>query len=147
MPAPADVAALDTLIEKSHRALDAFFGGDANPLKPLLSRRDDVSLANPFGSPRRGWREVEGTMDRAAANYRDGGVIGFEQVSKYVTPELAYIVEIEHYQAKVGGRDEVTPVSLRCTTVFRWEDDGWKIVHRHADPITTPQDAESVVQR
>jgi ketosteroid isomerase-like protein len=66
-------------------------------------------------------------------------------VSKYVTPELAYIVEIERYQAKVGGSDEVTPVSLRCTTVFRREDDGWKIVHRHADPITTDQAAESVV--
>jgi ketosteroid isomerase-like protein len=56
-------------------------------------------------------------------------------------------VEIEHYQAKVGGSDEVTPVSLRCTTIFRREDDGWKIVHRHADPITMSQPAESVVTR
>jgi ketosteroid isomerase-like protein len=141
------VDALDEVVEVSHRALDAFFKGDPNPLKPLFSHRDDVTLANPFGPPRRGWAEVEETMERAAANYSDGGVVGFEQVSKHVTPELAYIVEVEHYQAKVGGSDELTPVSLRCTTILRREDDGWKIVHRHADPITTARPAESVVPR
>lgn len=85
-------------------------------------------------------------MDGAATNYGEGGVLRFEQVSKYVTPDLAYLVEIEHYHAKVGGSDEVTPVSLRCTTVFRREGDAWKIVHRHADPITSPRRAESVVR-
>jgi ketosteroid isomerase-like protein len=115
-------------------------------VKPLFSRREDVSLANPFGPPYRGWTKVEEAMELAAANYRDGGVVGFEHVSKHVTPELAYTLEIEHYQAKVGRSAEVTRVSLRCTTVFRREDDGWKIVHRHADPITTPRAPESVVQ-
>src|SRR5688572_15323910 len=96
-----DASDLEAVIEASHRALDAFFKGDADPMKPLFSRRDDVSLANPFGPPRRGWSEVEEAMERAAANYRDGGVIGFEQVSKHVTPELGYTLETEHYEAKV----------------------------------------------
>ena len=85
-------------------------------------------------------------MDGAAAHYRDGRAVGFELLSKYVTPELAYIVEIERYEAKVGAGDDVTPISLRCTTVFRREEDAWKIVHRHADPITTRRSAESVLQ-
>ena len=146
MPVPPDAADLEAVIEASHRALDAFFHGDASPMKLLFSPSDDVSLANPFGPPRRGWSEVDDAMEQAAANYKDGGAIGFEQVSKYVTPELGYTVEIEHYEAKVGGGDEVVPVSLRCTTVFRHEDDGWTIVHRHADPITTPRTADTVLQ-
>jgi ketosteroid isomerase-like protein len=146
MSAPPDAADLDAVIDESHRGLDAFFKGDPEPMKPLMSHGDDVSLANPFGPPRRGWTEVEEAMERAAANYRDGGAVRFEQVSKYVTPALAYLVEIEHYQARVGGSGAVTPVSLRCTTVFRRESDGWKIVHRHADPITAPRSAESVVR-
>ena len=145
MAEPPDASELNAVIDESHRALDAFFKGDPNPMKPLLSRQDDVSLANPFGAPRVGWTEVETAMERAAANYRDGGVLEFEEVSRYVTPELAYLVEIEHYEAKVGGSDEVTPVALRCTTVFRREDGTWRIVHRHADPITSPRSAESVV--
>ena len=70
----------------------------------------------------------------------------FEEVAKYVTPELACIVEIERYRAKVGGSEAISPVTLRVTSIFRPEDGTWKIVHRHADPITTPQPAESVIQ-
>ncbi|MDF3041549.1 MAG: hypothetical protein K0Q71_4255 [Thermomicrobiales bacterium] len=136
---------LAQIIEHSHRALDAFMKGDAAPAKSLFSRRDDVTLANPFGPPVRGWRQIEPTLDRAAAHYREGEVSGFERISEFATGELAYVVEVERLRAKVGGADEITPLALRVTTIFRREDGAWKIVHRHADPITTPRPADSVV--
>jgi ketosteroid isomerase-like protein len=85
-------------------------------------------------------------MERAASNYRDGEIVGFELVAKYANPELAYIVEVERYKAKVGGGEELAPIALRVTSIFRREDGVWKIVHRHADPITTAQPAESVIR-
>ena len=66
---------------------------------------------------------------------------------KYVTPELAYVVEIERAKAKVGGREDITPYALRATMIFRLEEGVWKVIHRHADPITTAQPAESVIQK
>jgi ketosteroid isomerase-like protein len=138
---------LAQVMEQDHRALDAFAKGDPEPKKKLFSRREDVTLANPLGPPARGWKEVEKTLERAASQLREGEAIGFERISDYATADLAYIVEIERYRAKVGGADDVEPISLRVTTIFRREDDGWKIVHRHADPITSPRPAESVVQR
>ena len=137
---------LDQVIEQSHLALGEIVNGDSEPLKKMYSHQEDVSLANPFGPPVRGWEQAAATMERAASNYRDGEITGFENVAKYVTPELAYIVEVERYQAKVGGREDVTPIALRVTSIFRPEEGTWKIVHRHADPITTPQPAESVIQ-
>ena len=86
-------------------------------------------------------------MERAASQYGDGEIVGFENVAKHVTPELACIVELERYQAKVGGREDITPVAVRVTSVFRPEDGTWKVVHRHADPIVTARPAESVIQR
>jgi ketosteroid isomerase-like protein len=104
-----------------------------------------VTLANPFGLPARGWSEVSATLDRAATNYRDGEVVGFENVSTVITPELAYTVEIENYCARVGEGADVTGVAVRVTTVFRREDAAWKVIHRHAGPITASRPPESVV--
>jgi ketosteroid isomerase-like protein len=66
---------------------------------------------------------------------------------KHATPELAYVVEIERGEAKIGGREEMTPWVLRVTMIFRPEDGEWNIVHRHADPINTAQAAESLIQQ
>jgi hypothetical protein len=38
-------------------------------------------------------------MDRAASNLRGGGMVAFEEVAKYVTPELAYTVWLERQKA------------------------------------------------
>ena len=63
-----------------------------------------------------------------------------------MTAELAYVVEIEQGEAKIGGSEDNTPWAFRATMIFRPEDGAWKIVHRHADPITTAQPAESVLE-
>jgi ketosteroid isomerase-like protein len=73
-------------------------------------------------------------------------MVGYEMIEKYVTPELAYLVRIERAKAKVGGSEDIAPIALRVTMIFRPEDGEWKIVHRHADPITTAQPAESLIQ-
>ena len=73
-------------------------------------------------------------------------MIEFESFAKVEGDAFGYTVEIERFEAKVGGSDETTPVALRCTCIFRPEDGVWKLVHRHADPITKLQRAESVVQ-
>jgi ketosteroid isomerase-like protein len=140
-------ADFDMVLEESHRALGEFAKGNPEPLKLLFSHRDDVTLANPFGPPVRGFDRAAATMDRAASFYRDGEVVGIDRVAMNVTPELAYTMEIERFRAKMGGSDEMTPVSLRVTSIFRPEDGTWKIVHRHADPITAAQSPESVIQR
>jgi hypothetical protein len=46
-------------------------------------------------------------------------------------------LELEHWQAKVGEPEDVTTFVLRVTTALRREQDSWKIIHRHADPIPT----------
>jgi ketosteroid isomerase-like protein len=143
----AAVDDVDELIEQYHLALDEFLKGNPEPVGKLHTHRDDVTLANPYGPPARGWDEVAPTLERAASHYRDGEATGFENVAKYTTPELAYTVEIERCQAKVEGRDDVTPIAVRVTTIFRSEEGEWKVVHRHADPITTAQPAESVIQK
>ncbi|HYO28955.1 MAG TPA: nuclear transport factor 2 family protein [Thermomicrobiales bacterium] len=102
---------------------------------------------DPLSPPAHEWEQVAATMERAASQFREGEIIGFETIEKRVTPELAYVVRVERAKARVGGREDIAPIALRVTMIFRPEEGTWKIVHRHADPVTTPQPAETVIQQ
>jgi ketosteroid isomerase-like protein len=132
---------LDDLIERYHRALDEFSRGDPEPVKALYSEVEDVTLANPFGPARRGRRAVVDALDFASGRFSDGEVTGFDELARYVGDELATILEIERWRARVGERESVEPFELRVTTTFRYENGEWRIVHRHADPIATADES------
>src|SRR5690349_5061749 len=134
-------------VEAYQRALGEFVKGNPEPVNMLWSHREDVTLANPFGPVVCGWEQVAVASERAASQIREGEIVGFEIVAKYVTAELAYLVEIEREKAKLGASQEIVPYALRVTMIFRPEDGTWKVVHRHADAITTAQPAESVLQQ
>lgn len=126
----------DETVEAFRIALDALLHGDADPVKALWSRRDDVTVANPFGPPCRGPAQVDMAIEEAAANY-SGGSRRFEEVSRYSTADLGYVVQLEHTEAMLSGRETATPFTLRVTMIFRREEVGWKVAHRHADTVTT----------
>lgn len=133
-------------LDEYHRAGLEITNGNPEVYKELYSHGDDVTLANPFGPPAVGWVDVSATLDRAAANYRDGETVGFHNLATVVASDLAYTVETESYRTRVGGAPELTPVAVRVTTAFRREEGVWKVTHRHADPITAPRPPESVIQ-
>jgi hypothetical protein len=76
--------ALDEVIEQYHLALGEFVKGNPEPVvKQIFSHQEDVTLANPLGPPVRGWEQVDKTIDRAASNFRDGEIEGFDTVPGY----------------------------------------------------------------
>jgi ketosteroid isomerase-like protein len=127
---------LNDLRDQYRRSLEAFIRGDPEPQKLLWSHRDDITLANPLGPPAKGYDRVCEVADIAAAQVRDGEGLTLETISFVDTPDLAYEVDIQRGRMKLGDADDMVPVALRVTSIFRREDDGWKIVHRHADPLT-----------
>jgi ketosteroid isomerase-like protein len=138
---------VDHVIEQYQLATAEFVKGNSEPYKMIFSHREDVTLANPFFPPVRGWDQVAETLERTASRLRDGEFVDSQIVAKYVTPKLAYVVSLVREKAKVGGSRVITPIALRTTMILRPEDGVWKIVHLHGDPITTPQPAESVIQQ
>jgi ketosteroid isomerase-like protein len=137
-------ADLNELRNRYHQSVAAFVRGDPDVQKPLWSRREDVTLANPLGPPVKGFDGVCGVMDRAAQQISDGEEHTFDTITWVETPDLAYEVAVERNHARLAGAAEKTRFSLRVTTIFRREDDGWKVVHRHADPITDARSVQSV---
>jgi ketosteroid isomerase-like protein len=129
---------LDEAIEHYHDALDQFAKGNPEPVKVMYSHQEDVTLANPFGPAVRGSELVSDALDYASSRFRNGEAAQFENLARYVTADLASILEVERWKARVGDREVASRFDLRVTSTFRLEDEGWKLVLRHADPITTP---------
>lgn len=138
---------LERAIEQSHIALSQIVTGNPEPFQTLYSGADNVTLGNPFGPFVRGWQAVADTAATAASRYREGEIIGFEPVAIHATDDLACVVEVKRFRAKVGGSRDLATIGLRVTSVYQREEDAWRLVHRHADPITTPQPTASVIQR
>ena len=138
-------SSLEAMLERCHVALGEIVRGNAEPWADLFSRERDVSLGNPFGPFALGFDEVMLAARKAAERYRDGELIGFDRIATHEAADLACVVEVERFRARVGDSTELSPVSLRVTSLYRAENGEWKLAHRHADPITTPRPAASVL--
>jgi hypothetical protein len=97
---------VDQLNEQYHLASGEFLKGNPEPVKKLWSHREDVSLANPYGPPVRGWDEAAKTIEHASSLRSDGEFSGFEIVAKYVTAELAYVVQIKECEPRCSALPE-----------------------------------------
>ena len=136
---------LEEVVAQCRAAWAAFVAGNPDPVKALFSQGDDVSLANPWEPAWRGWAQVSQALDAGAARFSDGEFLAVDEVARYVTPDLACLLETERWLARVDGSAELVPFALRVTSLYRREGPTWRIVHRHADAITTPQPSDAAL--
>jgi ketosteroid isomerase-like protein len=135
MQVSSSVKELEEVIEQYHEALDVFLRGTPEPMKALFSRAGDVVLANPFGPAVRCWESAAAKLDEASSRFSAGELLDCDRLSTYTSADLATIYEVERGKVSVSG-GPVTDWLLRTTTTFRREEGTWKVVHRHADPIS-----------
>ncbi len=94
----------DQIVEAYHKALAEFTKANPEPIKALLSQKDDVSAAGGFGGFTHGVEQVRKNWEFASTQFHEGR-ISFEPLSKYATDDLGYLVEVERYDAKLFGGD------------------------------------------
>ena len=123
----------EAAVEAGREALGSMAKGDSGPSTALWSRRDDVVLANPLGLPIVGFSLVAAETARVASMFVGGESPEFDEITRWASEDLGYVVAIEHARVQHVGSDEL---DLRVTTVFRREDDGWRLCVRHADRVT-----------
>jgi ketosteroid isomerase-like protein len=126
----------DDAVETARRNLGSMAQGNAAPTIALLSQGDDVVLANPLGPPIVGFASVAAEVERVASMFVDGEPTVFDEVARWVSNDLGYVVAIEHAHVKRSGSEGFVPMDLRVTTIFRRESDGWRVCVRHADRVT-----------
>ena len=90
------------------------------------SHDDPVNLFGAELTGRR-WGEIEPMFDGLAASFSGSQSCDYEVLGAGVSGDLGYVAAIERsVTASLGG--DIHRYALRVTTVFRREDDVWKVV-------------------
>ena len=135
---------LGSVLPRLTEADTALHNGDAAPRTAIWSHNDPMTLfgAAMMGS---GWTEIRQVFESLASRFSDG-TFEYEVIAAGASGNLGYMVGIEHSTASVDG---ATPEAydLRVTQVFRREDNEWKVVHRHADPMPDSDAARRAAAR
>jgi ketosteroid isomerase-like protein len=124
---------LGSVLPRLTEADTALLNGDAAPRIAIWSHEDPVTV---FGAARtvRGWTETQQVFESLASQFSNG-TFEYEVVASGASGDLAYVAGIEHSTVSVRGAAPEA-FELRVTTIFRRENGEWKVVHRHADPMS-----------
>lgn len=145
-PAAEPTDDLDQAIDQVQVAIVEFMNGRPATWKAICSHLPDATLFGAWGAYERGWSELGPRYDWAAARFAEGHVT-FEELGRHVSGDLACVVHLERAQVRLVTAGEPATMTLRVTLILRREDTGWKLVHRHADALTTILPPASVIEQ
>jgi ketosteroid isomerase-like protein len=129
---------VEELVERVREATRALMHGDVRRYFELVDETPDFTLMPPTGGPTRHGPDTSRANIEALEGFFPGGGEGdldLEQV--YASSDFAVLVGIERQQGPIGGLP-AQDWPLRVTLVFRREESGWRLVHRHADALVHP---------
>ncbi|MDZ7767050.1 MAG: nuclear transport factor 2 family protein [Melioribacteraceae bacterium] len=121
---------LDTL----DLSIEKFLNGDAELFLELWAKSDDITIAGGFGGPiEKGWNSIGTRLKKVDAVYSHAD-FQTERIETKVKGNLGYLIQHEQITFSSDKNDEQLVRNYRITMIFEKWEDGWKIIHRHADP-------------
>jgi ketosteroid isomerase-like protein len=109
---------------------------DTEPFLELWSHSADASIMAAVGGYHVGSDEVSKLLRWVSQRLRSD-TYSAQTLLAHNGADLAASVELENYTSSGDG----PAMTLRVTHVYRKEDGGWKLLHRHAEQLTPVDEA------
>ena len=132
-----DLHDFEQFMQRREAASRAYVQGDAEPLNHIVARVSPATFFAPRGGYQHGTTEVAARYERDATLFEPGGDSSIEVLDMAASDGIAYWVGFMPSTVRVRGSAEPIQMNLRVTEVFRREGNEWKLVHRHADMLTS----------
>lgn len=116
-------------------ASTAFLNGDIAPLRQISTDTSPATIFGPRGDTVQGADQVNAVNAQGAAMFCPDAENDFEVMQQDAGDRLAYWVGIQRSVVHLSGHDQPVPMDLRVTEIFRREQHGWMLIHRHADML------------
>jgi NAD(P)H-dependent FMN reductase/ketosteroid isomerase-like protein len=123
------------------QAAAAYVRGDAAPLDAMLPGTGAAGFFPPNGGSVQGAKAVAARYDKDAKSFSPGGTSKLEVLQSDASGELAFWTGVQTAKVRMGGGKKKIAMKLRITELFRFQDGGWKLIHRHADPAVSAKNS------
>jgi NAD(P)H-dependent FMN reductase/ketosteroid isomerase-like protein len=107
----------------------AYVRGDVGPLLQIAARVEPATFFSPKGDASQGAAALRERYAQDAKTFGHDGTTELEVLQSGSSGNLAFWSGLQH--AQIGA--DKSKMTLRVTEVYRFEDGGYKLVHRHAD--------------
>ncbi|HEX3912754.1 MAG TPA: NAD(P)H-dependent oxidoreductase [Steroidobacteraceae bacterium] len=111
----------------------AHVSGNAKPLDAIVPRTGEASFFPPNGGSVHGAEEVLSRYDQDAKSFAPGGSSSFDVLQSGADGDIGYWTGFQRADARLGDGYKKVQMKLRVTELFRFQEGGWKLIHRHAD--------------
>jgi ketosteroid isomerase-like protein len=126
-------AELETIPQLFYQAVEQVMHANIAPMLALWSEQDDVTYCDPYGYHHQGrdgivayWRRAAELNSHAPGNVSSRAELIMMQRSE----SMICTVMAEHIQ--VRQNDHVLQLKALATNIYRYEEKGWRMIHRHS---------------
>jgi ketosteroid isomerase-like protein len=127
-------ASFPAALAQLREALADVANGNVAAIKALYSHSDEATSFYGWGGYEKGWEAVSRRWDWAAQQFK-GGSVSHENLTTVIGSELALVTDVERFEVRMGEDGEPRRWTNRVTHVFRFEQGGWRLLHRHANRL------------
>jgi ketosteroid isomerase-like protein len=120
-------------LKRRAKASEDFMIGKPDLMMAMSTQQDPATFFPVAGTAISGAERVNDSHRQSARQFSPGSIGRLEILQSGSDVEMGFWAGILHAEVIFKGQDEKRPLKLRITEVFRRSEEGWKLVHRHAD--------------